>query len=453
MYFKKRMIAAAAVVVFAAAVLYGSMSKPAVVMNPGEENEVEPNKKETIYFWYSDEILSNFVNSAAVSFNEKENVRVIPVLTSESEYLEAINNASLHSNQVPDAYIIGHDSLEKAYMAGLATQIQNAGNVCSGDNFPAAALSAVTYHGKLVAYPLFFETSALVYNDTYLAQWARQAAERELAEAGLPADEAAIAAKTEEYFGNAVPASMDDILYVAYTFETPEGVEGVLKWDVSDILYNYWVVGNYMIVGGDAGDNEELIDIDNEDTIQCLDVYKALNQVFYIESDMVTYDSALQDFIDGKIVFTIATTDAAKKLADAKEQGVLDFDYGIATLPDVNDGLSSRSMSVTSTVAVNGYSEHKDLANRFAAYLVDECADALYDRAGKVPAKTKTNQDNGAIQIFKLEYAESIPLPKMMKTENFWLQLEGLFSRVWNGANVTELVEELADRISLQVNP
>lgn len=453
MYFKKRLIAAAAVVVFAAAVLYGSMFKPAEVMSQGEENEVEPNKKETIYFWYSDENLSNFVNSAAVSFNEKENVRVIPILTSESEYLEAINNASLHSNQVPDAYIIGHDSLEKAYMAGLATQIQNAGNVCRGDNFPAAALSAVTYHGKLVAYPLFFETSALVYNDTYLAQWARQAAERELAEAGLPADEAAIAAKTEEYFGNAVPASMDDILYVAYTFETPEGVEGVLKWDVSDILYNFWVVGNYMIVGGDAGDNEELIDIDNEDTIQCLDVYKALNQVFYIESDMVTYDSVLQDFIDGKIVFTIATTDAAKRLADAKEQGVFDFDYGIATLPDVNGELSSRSMSVTSTVAVNGYSEHKDLANRFAAYLVDECADALYDRAGKVPAKTKTNQDNGAIQIFKLEYAQSIPLPKMMKTENFWLQLEGLFSRVWNGADVTELVEELADRISLQVNP
>ena len=40
----------------------------------------------------------------------------------------------------------------------------------------------------------------------------------------------------------------------------------------------------------------------------------------------------------------------------------------------------------------------------------------------------------------------------MMRTENFWLLLEGLFSKVWNGADVTELVTELAGRIYLQVN-
>ena len=160
----------------------------------------------------------------------------------------------------------------------------------------------------------------------------------------------------------------------------------------------------------------------------------------------------LQDFIDGKVVFTIVTTDAVKRLADAKEQGIFDFDYGMARLPDVSRELESRAMSVTSTVAVNGYSEHKELANRFAAYLVDECAETLYDRTGKVPAKWDANLDNGNLQIFRQEYADSVPLPKMMRTENFWLQLEGLFSKIWNGADVMELVTELAARIYLQVN-
>lgn len=452
MGFGKRLAAAAVVIVFGAAVLYGSIQVPASAVSDGDDPDIWHNKKETIYFWYSDDNLSNFINNAAVSFNERENVRVIPVLTSANEYLEAVNSASLHSSQVPDAYIVSHDSLEKAYLAGLATQIQDAEGVCGSDNFPAAALSAVSYHGKLVAYPLSFDASALVYNDTYLAQWAWQAAEQELVAAGIPTDEMAVATKAEEYFGNAVPAAIDDILSVANSFDLPEGVEGVLKWAVSDIFYNYWFVGNYMIVGDDAGDNEELIDIDNEETVQCLEVYKALNQFFYIEPDTATYDSVLQDFIDGKIVFTIVTTDAAKRLADAKEQGIIEFEYGIARLPDVSRELKSRAMSVTSTVVVNGYSEHKELANRFAAYLVDECADSLYERSGKVSANLNANSDNGDLQVFRQEYADSVPLPKMMRTENFWLQLEGLFSKVWNGADVTELVKELADRISLQVN-
>lgn len=453
MGFGKRLIAAAAVVIFGAAVLYGSTRLPTGVVSGEEPQELGyDNKKETIYFWYSDDDLTNFINNAAVSFGERENVRVIPVLTSGNEYLEAVNRASLHSDQIPDAYIISHDSLEKAYLAGLATQIRDAGGVCSSDNFPAAALSAVSYHGKLVAYPLSFDTSALVYNNACLEQWAWQAAQQELTGAGLPADEAAVAARAEEYFSRAIPASVDDIRDIADSFDLPEGVEGIFKWAVSDIFYNYWFVGNYMIVGGDTGDNEELIDIGNEETVRCLEVYKALNQFFYIEPDMVTYDSALQDFIDGKVVFTVATTDAAKRLADAREQGLMAFEYGIARLPDVSRELKSRAMSVTNVVAVNGYSGHRELADKFAAYLVDECAGALYERSGKVPAKLNANPDNGDLQVFRQEYADSVPLPKMMRTENFWLQLESLFFQVWSGADVMERLRELSGRISLQVN-
>ena len=243
---------------------------------------------------------------------------------------------------------------------------------------------------------------------------------------------------------------MDDILSIANTFDVPEGVEGVLKWDVSDIFYNYWIVGQYMVVGGDAGDNESNININNPETIQCLDVYKSLNQFFSIESDKVTYESVVQDFIDGKTVFTIGTTDVVKRLEDAKADGSFAYEYGIAPMPDVSADLKSRSMSVTNVAVVNGYSQHKDLANRFCAYLADEYTDNLYQYTGKVSANKKANLDNAALQAFATEYAESIPLPKMMETGNFWLQLEVLFSKVWNGADVTTAVQELADQMASQ---
>ena len=459
MHLKNRLIAVTAVAAMAAALLFGG------TLEPTEVNE-DPlsffQQKETIYFWYTDEAMTDFVSSAAVSFGEREDVRVIPVLTSDSEYLEAVNQASLHSDQMPDVYMVSHENLEKAYLAGLAGEINDVENICNETYFPKAALSAVTYKDKLVAYPLFFQTSALVYNETYLAEWADQSAMRELlgngeedgepaeGSMGIEVDETLLASKTEEYFQRSIPATVDDILTIADTFDVPAGVD-MMKWDVSDIFYNYWIVGNYMIVGGEAGDNAAMVNIANQETIRCLEVYKALNQFFYIESDTVTYDSVIQDFMDGKLVFTIATTDVAARLAQAKEDGSLAFDYGIAPMPAVSPELGSRSMSVTGAVAVNGYSAHKELANRFAAYLVGDCADMLYERTGKVPANLTANADNGALQIFRQEYAKSMPLPKMMETGNYWLYLERLFARVWNGEDVTALVEELDHQISVQL--
>ena len=77
-------------------------------------------KKESIYFWYDDENMSDYINSAAVNFGELNNVRVFPQLVSESQYLEAINYATLYEEHMPDAFLISNDSLEKAYLAGLA---------------------------------------------------------------------------------------------------------------------------------------------------------------------------------------------------------------------------------------------------------------------------------------------------------------------------------------------
>jgi len=354
--------------------------------------------------------------------------------------------------------------LEKAYLAGLASTIKDVKGVCNEKIFPATAMSAVSYQGKKIAYPMYFETSALLYNENHLAEWAQQAALRELIgisnEEGLPDVETAIQTVGEErwtertklYLQIGIPENVDKILTIANTFELPEGVEGVFKWDVSDIFYNYWFVGKYAIVGGDTGDNPEQINIYNNETIQCLEVYKALNQFFYIESDTVNYESVVEDFCQGKLVFTIATTDAISKLAQAKAEGVIDFEYGITTMPDVSGHLESRAMSVTNAVAINSYSKNKELANKFAAYLVDECAQSLYERASKVSAKVASAEDVEEIQVFKQIYAESVPLPKMLETANFWMHLEALFAKVWNGADVTALVQELSDLTFMQIN-
>ncbi len=439
-------------------------------------------RKESIYFWYADENLADFINSAAVAFGEEHNVRVIPQLVSESEYIEAINDATLHSEQMPDAYLVSNDSLEKAYLAGLAAEVIDEKGICNGDHFSRGALSAVTYHDKKVAYPFYFDTTALVYNRTYLEMWLQQqatntGAEQEEVEipeqtadsegtaddgeAGDAADtgeevqdEEALAlerARIEELLHTGIPQTIDDILYIANTFAVPEGVEGIMKWAVSDILYNYWIVGNYMIVGGDTGDQKTNINISNEQTIDCLEIYKALNQYFYIGADTVTYDSAIQDLIDGKIVFTVATTDVVRRLENAEENGELSYEYGITVMPDISDTLSSRSVSVTNAVAVNGYSRNRELADQFAAFLTGEYSGNLFARTGKIASCINANPADAYIDPFQAEYADSVPFPKMIATSNLWIQMEVLFSKLWNGEDAAELLDELSEQIQMQL--
>lgn len=434
------------------------------------------NQKETIHFWYGDEALADYISSAAVAFGEANNVRVFPHYVAESGYLEAINRATLDDESDmmpgPDVYLISHDLLEKAYLAGLAVPVEDAAGVLDEAHFPKAALSAVTYQDKTVAYPLYYETSALIYNETYLYEWARQQAQKvegegnyegeegefeeldELPDEENPQeifDEETIALRTEQFFARAVPATVNDILQMADTFDPPETVEGIFSWDVSDIFYNYYFVGNYMNVGGEAGDDRSQIHVNNPEAIASLQIYQGLNQFFSIDSSKVSYTSVLQEFLEGKLVFTIATTDAAAVLARAREEGSFAYDYGVALIPDPSDELKGRSMSVTSAVAVNGYSKHRELANAFAAFLVNDYAGNLYEYTGKASANKNVNLDNGALQMFLEEYEDSMPLPKLMEASNYWIQLEVLFARVWNGDDISSLVEQLEQQMRTQI--
>lgn len=441
------------------------------------DNPLIFNHKETIRFWYGDEALADYINSAAVVFGEEHNVRVLPYYMAENDYLEAVNRASVNDTEdaagMPDVYLISHDSLEKAYLAGLAVPVEDTAGVMDEAHFPKAALAAVTYQDKMVAYPLYYETSALLYNETYLYEWARQQAGKADTEGSyegeegefeeldeLPDDENSpviydeetLALRTEQFFARAVPATVNDILQMADTFDPPEAVE-IFSWDVSDIFYNYYFVGNYMNVGGEAGDDRSQISVYNPEAIASLQIYQGLNQFFSIDSSSVAYETVLQDFLEGRLVYTIATTDAVAVLAQAKADGSFSYDYGVALIPDPSSELKGRSLSVTSVVAVNGYSEHRELANEFAAFLVDGYAENLYEHTGKASANRTVNQDNGALQIFLAEYENSMPLPKLMEASNYWIQLEVLFAKVWNGDDVSSLVEQLDQQMRTQIAP
>lgn len=470
--------------------IYG-VGKLGITVPQNEETEVDDDTlfghRETLYLWYTDEALTDYLSSVAVSYSEyQDDVRVVPVYTSGLEYLETINQASLHDEELPDLYIVSNDSLEKAYLAGLASEIAVPEGVASLESFfPETAVNAVTYKDKHIGYPFYFETSCFLYNETYLQDWAQaqieaeqDAQEAEEAQAQLESGEepseaggetdtnASVEASgeaegedsgiTEEAVqarvAEALPKTIDDILSFADVYDAPEQVEAVFKWDVSDIFYNYFFVGDSIDVGGKYGDLVDEVHIYNEDAIKCMRVYQNLNQFFSIDTKEISYDGILQDFIDGKIVYTVATTDALTKIEAAKAEGNFAYEYGISMMPDVSEELSSASLSVTQCIAINGYSMKKEMANDFAVYLTEYATDSLYTRTGKLPlydrGDTYTDPNKAA---FLEEYSYSVPMPKMIETSNFWVELEITFAKIWEGEDANKGLKALSEKIMSQV--
>lgn len=476
MSFRKRLAAVLSVSIAAGLVWYAGASKLTVKEAKEESFFVH---KDTLNLWYTDENLTDYLNSAAVAYNEKYNVRIVPHLTTGRDYLEEIHTYSLEEEEVPDLYIVSNDSLEKAWLSGLASEIQDEKGICTTEYFPQTALDAVTYKEKKVAYPFYYETSVFLYNKTYLEQHAESLiqAERDAAE-GEAAMEAVNAASDEELENGQVetegensvisdeelraeienrvaqmlPKNMDELLAFADSYDAPAQMESIFKWDVTDIFYSYFFSGKYMIVGGEAGDRTENIDIYNLNTIDCLKVYQNLNQFFSIDTKQVDYADIIQEFMDGKILYTIATSDAVATLEAAKEEGTFPYEYGVTLVPNPSADLEGRSLSVTNGIVINGYSRHKEQANGFASFLLNEFSDNLYDRTGKLSSSFKVSYENESLNGYMREYEKSIPIPKMIETSNFWVELEIAYTNIWDGNEVNTTLKELSEQIKSQLS-
>ena len=49
-------------------------------------------------------------------------------------------------------------------------------------------------------------------------------------------------------------------------------------------------------------------------------------------------------------------------------------------------------------------------------------------------------------------YENSVPVPKMLETTNFWVQLEIGFTKIWTGSDVNETLRALSEQVKTQVS-
>ncbi|MCR5093622.1 MAG: sugar ABC transporter substrate-binding protein [Lachnospiraceae bacterium] len=416
-----------------------------------EESDLQPSlSKTTLILWYTDDALTDYLNREAARFNDaSEDVRVIPVEKDGLGFLEEIGAASANDGDFPDLYITTHDNLEKAALAGLAAEVEHAEDILRGEHYCDAALSAVSWRGKKIAYPFYAETVALLYNRTYL----EDAAKLHAVEDQEDPDDAEL---IEKRVAASLPETLTDLLDFAGHYNAPEQVEAVFEFDISDLFTDYFFAGDAINVGGPDGDDPDSFDLYNERTLVCMDIFQQMGQFFAADPDELNSDKVLTDLLEGRTVFTIATTDAVRRIAQAVSSEECPYTFGTMELMKLTDDLDTRALSVTNCIVINGFSSHAEAANRFARFLLDDGTDELYTRAGKMAAKYRADFGDDPLvsemmQAYVSGYGHSVSMPKMIATSNFWVRLEVAYTDIWNGADVNETMRQVAEVLLSQI--
>ncbi len=427
----------------------------------GYHKLMERRETGTVHFWYTNDLLTNYYNNVASVYNQlHRGANVVPKLVSASEYLEKIYRASIQGEEYPDIYVITSDAMEKAYLAGLTMSVEAEEKVAHA--FPNVAVEAASYEDTLLGYPFYFDTSTLVYNKTMLEAVAWDQFRIQAEAEGVENPESIVVPEEDiaRLVNIMIPETIDELITLSNNLEAPEGLETVFKWNINDIFFNYFYLGEYATL------TDEEIDIYNENTAACMEIFKHVTEYFYMDAETVSTESILQEFMEGKVLFTILDSESALKLENANKEGLISFEYDYARTPDpgkipqedeaeaentlVYEG---RPLSVTNVVVVNGYTNYPETTNDFAQFLTMEhtAIDQLYERTGCIPAsiyaKTSTNME----KVFKSEYAGSATIPPYMVTGNFWMLLENAFNQMWDGADAQATLEEVENKLKNQI--
>ena len=282
---------------------------------------------------------------------------------------------------------------------------------------------------------------------------------------------------------DAAPVTIDDILAYADSYEGGDetaDVENIFKWNVADIFSNFFFIANYVNLGGPTGDDPSQVQLSADEITACLQYYQSLNAFFAIDAEEVTTENVLQEFIDGKTVYTIAKTDAiaaidkalaaeeeteesAEEAAEAENaeaegaqeeaqvSGDGDRFYGIAQVPDLTAELATKGLSVTNSVVVNAYSAQRELAKSFARYLTFEKAEDLYGLTDKMPVRLGVEYENPEMGVLLEQYENSVEVPKLTDLSNYWMEMEIAFANIWQGSDAAAEADAVAQEMLQQL--
>lgn len=373
-------------------------------------------KSESLLIWYDDEKLTGYLEQSAHAYEQETGVRVTYELMEHTGYLDKIYELGINEEkETPDMYLLRSDELGCACMLGIAAH--NTSGKYTEKNFCKTALDAASYQGNLMAYPLCFQTTCMIYNGACFQE---------------------------------TPVTMGAITAYSETEAVAENQQ-ILYWDIEDYKSNYAFVGNYMKIGGQTGDDGSEISICNKNTEACLKEFYKFGQYFAVGSDAMQEKELPKAFMEGRTICVLTNSDVVQDIVSYATEDAVAVVHKIGEVPALGDELLSCAGAYTKLLVVNALSAKVQQAHEFAGYLAYENADRMYETSGCFAARAGvTYEDDELSKLYEI-YKHSQQFPQFPETQDLQVNLEILFSNVLDGNEIQKELNKLEEKIALRI--
>lgn len=368
-------------------------------------------------FCYTDEKYKEYFEFCEQEYERlNSNVDVILEYRGESsEYLNKIIEDSFNDKNVADVYMLSDCNLATAYLAGVA--MKNSFADFNEDNYCITALNACSYVDKLVAYPLSFDTTYMLYRSDI------------------------VSADDVSTFGN--------LILFSDTIETlgddhPE-IQAIFSSDLNDIFINYGYIGAGFNIGGATGSETEIFELASPKASNLSEKYIALIKYFAISNSLKNQD-VLDGFLAGKYVSVIATTTDLSKIEETE------LEYAIAPFPNFSNVNKTAPLALTKCVVVNPYADDTGVASDFARFVTYEAASYLYEYSGSLSARRGIAYTNPQLANIYASYEKASIKNKLAYGEQVYPLLEIAIHNIVAGNVAMDELKGVEDYMKNQIN-
>lgn len=383
--------------------------------NDTEATSEMPEKPEKLTIWVNaEEKQEEAVGQIAAKYTEETGIEIEAIPIDMLDQIEKLDVEGPAGNG-PDIIFQPHDRIGDLVLRGLIDPI-DLGDKAS--EYTEAAMSAVSNDGETWGYPAVTETYALFYNKSLV---------------------------------ESPPETMQDLLTVAEEQTNPSNDEYGFLMEAANFYYTYpFFSGNgaYVFANNDGTYDINDIGLNNEGAVAGGELIQSWFENNYIPQDL-TPDIMNGLFKEGKVGAVINGPWMVREYQDS-----LGEDLQAVPLPLLDNGENPKSFVGVKAYLLSYYSENKEWAQDFMAYLTNsENAMLYYDVAGEMPARIDSIDDPAiADDTIYSAFAEQAtfgePMPGVPAMQQIWDPINNALSFISKGEPVEEVLNEAVQTIS-----
>ncbi len=306
-----------------------------------------------------------------------------------------------------DVFVMAHDGVAVSAQAGTILEIDLLSDEVRR-SFVQNAIDAVSYSGKIYAFPLSMKTIVMFYNKNLVE---------------TPAD------------------TWAEMKAFAKEYNDPAQNKFACIWQAVEPYYAHGFLGGYGYdLFGTTHDDPSQLGWDSKEAAEGLAFYKTLHDEIYpVASADATWDAMNSMFSAGECPYVIT---GPWSIADFTKAGV---DFGIAPLPKMDNGERPKTLSTVDTVCVSAFTKYPVASMLLAQFVATDpdCLKLLYETKNELSASIEGQKldfyvNDPYMSSIAVAVNDALPQPYIPEMANVWAPYQKAIIAVWDDLQTPE---------------